>query len=136
MHTNPSQSLPVFLLSFLPLSLPLLLPLILFFFYSFLKYALNAYNRLHTLIETGDTAEDKVNMLLILNTHILMILAGGGTNRQLTNKQTQVISGYEKCYEKSNRGGVRWGGDQGALVRAFKEGFLKGINLRSESKKG
>lgn len=31
---------------------------------------------------------------------------------------------------------MRWGGDQGALVRAIKEGFLKDINLRPESKKG
>lgn len=47
-----------------------------------------------------------------------------------------MISGYEKCYGKSNRGGVRCGGDKGALVRAIKEGFLKDINLRPESEKG
>lgn len=41
------------------------------------------------MIETGDTADNKVNMILILNTHIIMTLAGGGTDRQLTNKQTQ-----------------------------------------------
>lgn len=47
-----------------------------------------------------------------------------------------VTSGYEKCYEKSNRGGVRWGGDQGTFIRAIKGGFLKDITLRPESEKG
>ena len=128
--------MPVFLSSFLPLGLflsssfILLLPCIIFV-NSFLQYALNAYNRLGTLRETRVTAENKFNMLPIPNIHILVALAGGETNTKQVNTHW-MTSGYYTCYENSKQagvmecvcswGGVWWGGDQGTLLRALKEG--------------
>lgn len=49
----------------------------------------NAYNRLSTLVETGNTAENKINMLSILNAHILIAMAGESAYRQPVSEQTQ-----------------------------------------------
>lgn len=92
-QTNHSSCLASILHSFLsssvfsfPLSL-LLLPIHSYFsfFYSFNKYVLNVYNRLGSLKEAGDRAENKINTVPILNTHILMVVVGRDANRQQVN---------------------------------------------------
>lgn len=96
-HENKIFIIPSSLPPSISVSLPpLTLPPFISFFYSFNTYTLNDYSRLGTLVETGDVAEDKINMLFILSTHILIVVVGGGADRQLTSKH-KMTSRYDKC---------------------------------------